>query len=273
MDQFDKFKDDFESIIIQKEYKMLTQEELTMIGAEGLSEEEYNAIRQTLISLSELDEEVPNPSVNLKLKLMSVFDEIPAQKSQIIRWPIWTSLSIAVAAMIALAFFLVNQPVERLNTKPQIAQDIHSKLNPTESVSQELTNSDLNKDTPFISTQKSAYPNHFIPDNVESMSTSDNVKVPNEQPSEIKTEAESVSQTSTSDESTSSMISSNSSVDIFAGKPASNFVWENSNTINTNSDATKNAAAKKAIKKSEASQLSYSLAESPELIYTTLTVY
>jgi hypothetical protein len=273
MDPFDKFQDDFESIIIQKEFKMLTREELKMIDAEGLSEDEYNAIRQTLISLSELDQEASNPSGEIKQNLMDLFDRLPLKEARIIRWPFWTSLGIAAAAMFALLFFVVNQNTEMLNPISQIAQDISSKLKTTDSAVPKTTDPVQKRETINTSASETNSPIQSDNKGVAPTSDSETNDAAQEYLSGNKPGRSPLVEPSTVQESIASSISSNTSVKQSVTAPASNYNWADSEIQNSTVNPKKSRKERNVTIHSNDVQTSSSLAESPELILTTVTVY
>jgi hypothetical protein len=273
MDPFDKFQDNFESIIIQNEFKMLSQEELNMIDAEGWSEDEYNAIRQTLISLSELDQEASNPSGEIKQNLMDIFDQLPMKEARIIRWPFWTGLGISAAAMFALLFFVVNQNTKILNPTSQIAQDISSELKTTDSAIPKAIVPVQKSET--INTSASETNSHIHSDNKDVAPTSDsemNVAA-EEHMSNNKPGASPLVESSTVQEAIASSFSSNTSVKQSVVAAGSNYNWSDSEIQNSMVDPTKSGKDRNATTHSNDVPISYSLAESPELILNTVTVY
>jgi len=73
MEPIQKFQEDFEQMILHKEFHQLSAQEINILDAEGLGEEEYNQIRATLISLNDLEEEHDQLNALLKQKLMDVY--------------------------------------------------------------------------------------------------------------------------------------------------------------------------------------------------------
>ena len=127
MEPIQKFQEDFEQMILHKEFHQLSAQEINILDAEGLGEEEYNQIRATLISLNDLEEEHDQPNALLKQKLMDVFDQGAQSKGRIIRWPLWTGIGLAVAAMFVMGMFIFNPESNRFDVNKQVAQEL--KLN------------------------------------------------------------------------------------------------------------------------------------------------
>jgi len=126
MQAFNHFQEDFEQMILQKEFHQLSASELKILDAEGMGEEEYNQIRTMLLSLNDLEEETEEPSAALKQKLLDVFDEGKEKKGIIIRWPIIVGISLAAAAMIALGIFLFNPDANHFEVKNEVSQELKS---------------------------------------------------------------------------------------------------------------------------------------------------
>lgn len=108
MKSFEKYSQEFEQFILNKEYSLLNKSELQQFDAEGLSEEEYYQIRETLLAIKEMDAEMEFPSENVKNKLLDVFDEGSLKQARMIIIPMWAKLSLLAAACIALGLFLFN---------------------------------------------------------------------------------------------------------------------------------------------------------------------
>lgn len=127
MSLFSNFSENFEQILLQKSFHELNADELKALDAEGMGEDEYNQIRATLISLEDLDEELDLPSANRKEELLAIFDEGADKKGIVIRWPVWSAVGLAVAAMIAVAFFLFRPDQASYETGSNVAQSIDKK--------------------------------------------------------------------------------------------------------------------------------------------------
>lgn len=127
MSLFSNFSENFEQLLLQKSFHELNADELKALDAEGMGEDEYNQIRATLISLEDLDEELDLPSANRKEELLAIFDEGADKKGIVIRWPVWSAVGMAVAAMIAVAFFLFRPDQASYDSTINVAQSIDKK--------------------------------------------------------------------------------------------------------------------------------------------------
>ncbi|MFM2285003.1 MAG: hypothetical protein RLZZ543_500 [Bacteroidota bacterium] len=127
MSLFSNFSENFEQLLLQKSFHELNADELKALDAEGMGEDEYNQIRATLISLEDLDEELDLPSANRKEELLAIFDEGAEKKGIVIRWPVWSAVGLAVAAMIAVAFFLFRPDQASYDTGSNVAQSLDKK--------------------------------------------------------------------------------------------------------------------------------------------------
>jgi hypothetical protein len=129
MESFEKYSQEFEQLILNKEYSLLNKSELQQLDAEGLSEEEYYQIRETLLAIKEMDSEMEFPSENVKNKLLDVFDEGPQKQTRIIVFPMWAKLSLLAAACIALGLFLFNPNSTIYNVTNDVASNSQSRSN------------------------------------------------------------------------------------------------------------------------------------------------
>lgn len=129
MESFEKYSQEFEQLILNKEYSMLNKSELQQLDAEGLSEEEYYQIRETLLAIKEMDSELEFPSENVKNKLLDVFDEGAQKQDRIIVFPMWAKLTLLAAACIALGLFLFNPNSTIYNITNDVASNSQSSAN------------------------------------------------------------------------------------------------------------------------------------------------
>lgn len=122
--------DNFEEIILNTPFQELSQQELSDLGLEGITAEEFEQVRQTWNAIKELEPEVEIPSVSIKDKLLDAFDQGPSKEAKIIPWPFWLSIGLSSAALVVLAFFLYN-PKNEVQNSLEVAQ----QLKPVESSS------------------------------------------------------------------------------------------------------------------------------------------
>jgi hypothetical protein len=108
---------------------LLNKNELQQLDAEGLSEEEYYQIRETLLAIKEMDSELEFQSEHVKNKLLDVFDEGAQKQARIIVFPMWAKLTLLAAACIALGLFLFNPNSTIYNTTNEVASNSQSSAN------------------------------------------------------------------------------------------------------------------------------------------------
>jgi len=105
------FPDGFEEMIVNKRYHELNAFELKQLSDEHISELEYDQIRNTLLSLGNLEEEMPEPSAGLRDKLLDAFDEKTERKPKVIMFRMWSIAATAAALLIAV--LLIIKPYEK----------------------------------------------------------------------------------------------------------------------------------------------------------------
>lgn len=127
MTRFDKFHEDFEKLLLKSNFEDLSKEELNLLEAEGITEEEFHSIKKTLEALESIQEEPIAPSSNIKSKLMDAFDEKPKRKGLIISFPFWITSGISIAALLAIAFFLLKPGADYNQNSTPVAQQIPEK--------------------------------------------------------------------------------------------------------------------------------------------------
>ncbi len=127
MTRFDKFSEDFEKLLLKSDFGDLSKEELALLEAEGITEEEFHSIKKTLEALESIQEEPIAPSSNIKSKLMDAFDEKPKRKGLIISFPFWITSGISIAALLAIAFFLLKPGADYNQNSTPVAQQIPEK--------------------------------------------------------------------------------------------------------------------------------------------------
>ncbi len=145
MKAFDKFSEDFEKIILTSNFSDLSREQLELLEAEGITEDEFHSIKKTLQALESIEEETIAPSDDVKSKLLDLFDEKPQKKGKIISFPFWLTSGISVAALLAIAFFWLKPGADYNQTSTPVAQQITEKeqneiMNSEESVDNSLDN-------------------------------------------------------------------------------------------------------------------------------------
>lgn len=146
MNNFDKFPDDFEKLILSKEFNDLSNLELKSLEAEGITEEEFNKIKNTLASLESLEEDSIEPSKDIKAQLMAAFDEPTKKEPRIIKWPFWISSGLSIAALFAIAFFVIKPSLFNSDSQQPVAQKIEMEPKVEVTASKELVQSDFNED-------------------------------------------------------------------------------------------------------------------------------
>ena len=260
MKSFDKYSQEFEQLILNKEYSMLNKSELQQLDAEGLSEEEYYQIRETLLAIKEMDSEIEFPSDNVKNKLLDVFDEGAKKQTRIIVFPMWAKLSLLAAACIALGLFLFNPNSTIYNTTNDVASNSQSNANEDQVINNSLSESTIvSKDqTPIIdNTSKETTQVDEIQSSDESISTitnSDNQVGVSEIPMEDTPTAIVTSNTSVSNSQPATLTTSSI--------PTSTYKWTNSLESEKTENVDNNVTAS-----------SVSLADFPNLINQTVTIY
>jgi hypothetical protein len=124
MSNFEKFSDDFEKLILSREFKELSEEELRNLKAEGITEDEFNKIKGTLASLQSLEEDKIAPSSTIKSELMAAFDEPQKEEGRIIRWPFWITTGLSVAALLVLGLFVIKPNFMNVDSNTPVAQRV-----------------------------------------------------------------------------------------------------------------------------------------------------
>jgi hypothetical protein len=272
MQAFNHFQEDFEQMILQKEFHQLSASELKILDAEGLGEEEYNQIRTMLISLNDLDEETDQPSAALKQKLLDVFDEGEEKKGIIIRWPIIVGISLAAAAMIALGIFLFNPDANHFEVKNEVSQELKS-------IKKEDSELPLVSDTQLseLSAAEVAKP-------IDEVSVSNDLATPEspsfepvreielaEAPVDAKDEevvVEAKIKTPVITDGNATLANSSTPMTITSAHVGNSYTWDN-----TVSNSIKEVAVSEKSKKKNDNQKSMSLAEFPQLISNAVTIY
>ena len=260
MESFEKYSQEFEQLILNKEYSLLNKSELQQLDAEGLSEEEYYQIRETLLAIKEMDSEMEFPSDNVKNKLLDVFDEGAQKQARIIVFPMWAKLSLLAAACIALGLFLFNPNSTIYNTTNDVASNSqsstkeHQVINNTSSERVGVSNDQI----PIIdNTSKENNQVDEIQSSDESIPTSTNSdnqmgvsEIPMEEsPQEIAISNTSVAQSQPATLTTSSI-------------PTSSYKWTNSLESEKSETVENNVTVQ-----------SVSLADFPNVIHQTVTIY
>lgn len=260
MESFEKYSQEFEHLILNKEYSLLNKNELQQLDAEGLSEEEYYQIRETLLAIKEMDSEVEFPSEHVKNKLLDVFDEGAQKQARIIVFPMWAKLTLLAAACIALGLFLFNPNSTIYNTTNEVASNSQSSVNENQVINNTSSESNtVSKDqTPIIdNTSKETNQVDEIQSGDESISTitnSDNQMGVSEIPMEDAPTAIANSNTSVSNTQPVSLTTSSI--------PTSAFKWTNSLESEKSEDVESNVVVQ-----------SVSLADFPNVISQTVTIY
>jgi cytoskeletal protein RodZ len=260
MESFEKYSQEFEQLILNKEYSLLNKNELQQLDAEGLSEEEYYQIRETLLAIKEMDSEMEFPSEHVKNKLLDVFDEGAQKQVRIIVFPMWAKLTLLAAACIALGLFLFNPNSTIYNTTNEVASNSQSSANEDQVIynTSSESNTVSTDQTPIIdNTSKETNQVDEIQSSDESISTitnSDNQvgvsEIPMEDaPTAIANSNTSVCQTQPATLTTSSI-------------PTSAFKWTNSLESEKSGDVESNVVVQ-----------SVSLADFPNVISQTVTIY
>lgn len=146
MNNFDKFSDDFEKLILSKEFNDLSNLELKSLEAEGITEEEFNKIKNTLASLESLEEDSIEPSKDIKAQLMAAFDEPTKKEPRIINWPFWISSGLSIAALFAIAFFVIKPSFFNSDSQQPVAQKIELESKVEDTSSEEMVQPNLIED-------------------------------------------------------------------------------------------------------------------------------
>lgn len=124
MKMFNQFSDDFEKIILNKSFGELSSDELKALEAEGISESEFEGVRNMLKAMAELEEDKIQPSPELRSKLLSAFNEPEKKKGRIIPFQTWILTGLSAAALIALGFFIFKPGLDPASLKPELSQSI-----------------------------------------------------------------------------------------------------------------------------------------------------
>ena len=260
MESFEKYSQEFEQLILNKEYSLLNKSELQQLDAEGLSEEEYYQIRETLLAIKEMDSEMEFPSENVKNKLLDVFDEGAQKQTRIIVFPMWAKLSLLAAACIALGLFLFNPNSTIYNTTNDVASNSQSRSNEDQVINNTSSdNSIVSKDqTPIIdNTSKETTQVDEIQSSDESISTitnSDNQVGVSEITMEDAPTVIAINNTSVSNSQPATLTTSSI--------PSTTYKWSNSLESEKTENVDNNVTAS-----------SVSLADFPNVINQTVTIY
>ena len=260
MESFEKYSQEFEQLILNKEYSLLNKSELQQLDAEGLSEEEYYQIRETLLAIKEMDSEVEFPSEHVKNKLLDVFDEGAQKQDRIIVFPMWAKLTLMAAACIALGLFLFNPNSTIYNTTNEVASNSQSSANEDQVINNTSSESNTvsTDQTPIIdNTSKETNQVDEIQTSDESISTitnSDNQMGVSEIPMEDAPTAIANSNTSVSNSQTATLTT--------GSIPTSAYKWTNSLESEKSEDVESNVVVQ-----------SVSLADFPNVISQTVTIY
>ena len=260
MESFEKYSQEFEQLILNKEYSLLNKSELQQLDAEGLSEEEYYQIRETLLAIKEMDSEMEFPSENVKNKLLDVFDEGAKKQARIIVFPMWAKLSLLAAACIALGLFLFNPNSTIYNTTNDVASNSQSSTKEHQVINNTSSeNSAVSKDqTPNIDNiSEENNQVEEIQSSDESISTitnSDNQVGVSEIPMEDAPTVIAINNTSVSNSQPATLTS--------ASIPISTYKWTNSLESEKTENVDNNVTAS-----------SVSLADFPNVISQTVTIY
>ena len=258
MESFEKYSQEFEQLILNKEYSLLNKSELQQLDAEGLSEEEYYQIRETLLAIKEMDSEMEFPSENVKNKLLDVFDEGAQKQARIIVFPMWAKLSLLAAACIALGLFLLNPN----STIYKTTNDVASNDRTSENQVIHKTSSErsvVSKDQKSIINNTSEENNQVeeIQPSDESIPTStnsDNQMGVSEIPMEEYPQEIAISNTSVAQSQPATLTSTSI--------PTSTYKWTNSLESEKSETVENNVTVQ-----------SVSLADFPNVIHQTVTIY
>ena len=260
MESFEKYSQEFEQLILNKEYSLLNKNELQQLDAEGLSEEEYYQIRETLLAIKEMDSELEFPSEHVKNKLLDVFDEGAQKQARIIVFPMWAKLTLLAAACIALGLFLFNPNSTIYNTTNEVASNSQSSANEDQVINNTSSESNTvsTDQTPIIdNTSKETNQVDEIQSSDESISTitsSDNQVGGSEILMEDAPTAIANSNTSVSNSQPATLTTSSI--------PTSAYKWTNSLESEKSEDVESNVVVQ-----------SVSLADFPNVISQTVTIY
>jgi hypothetical protein len=260
MESFEKYSQEFEQLILNKEYSLLNKSELQQLDAEGLSEEEYYQIRETLLAIKEMDSEMEFPSENVKNKLLDIFDEGAQKQARIIVFPMWAKLSLLAAACIALGLFLFNPNSTIYKTTNDVASNDQTSANENQVINNTSSESTIvsTDQTPIIdNTSKEATQVDEIQSIDESISTitnSDNQVGVSEIPMEDAPTAIGITNTSVSNSQPVTLTTSSI--------PSTTYKWTNSLESEKSEDVENNVVVQ-----------SVSLADFPNVINQTVTIY
>ncbi len=274
MEPFNHFQEDFEQLILQKEFHQLHATDLKNLGAENMSEDEYNHIRRMLLSLNELDEETEQPSAALKQKLLDVFDEGKEKKGIIIRWPIIAGITLAAAAMIALGIFLFHPDSDHFELKNDVSQDIRPSTKkdldvPSVTDTLKIETNSTGCETQ-VKTEEVAVANDDLPpgnSSFEPIKKLDLVEAPVEAKEEVEMKDVAVKAPTVTD--ANATLSSGSTVTLSSAHFGNSYNWDN----NVSNSTKELAVLEKSKSKKEKQQQSLSLADFPQVISNTVTIY
>lgn len=273
MQAFNHFQEDFEQIILQKEFHQLSASELKILDAEGMGEEEYNQIRTMLLSLNDLEEEIEEPSAALKQKLLDVFDEGKEKKGIIIRWPIIVGISLAAAAMIALGIFLFNPDANHFEVKNEVSQELKSikkqdsePLLITDTQKSELSIVEVEKPNAevSVSTDEVATPESPTFEPIQKIELAEAPVDAKDAEAEMKEKIKAPVIT----EGSATLAKSSIPMTVTSAHVGNSYTWDNSV-----SNSLKDVAISEKSKKKKENQKSMSLAEFPQLISNAVTLY
>ena len=110
MENTNQYPDGFESWIRNKTWSELNADELKQLQDEQITEAEFLQLKQMLIQLELIDEDIIQPKDELKDALLAAFDRGPGKPGRVISMPVWIG-TFAVAAAV-LVFFVWFMPGE-----------------------------------------------------------------------------------------------------------------------------------------------------------------
>ena len=143
MENRHQYPDGFESWIRNKSWSELNADELKQLQDEQITETEFQQLKEMLIQLELIDEDIIKPKDELKDTLLAAFDKGPGKPGRVISMPVWIT-TFAVAAAV-LVFFVWFMPGEASRNKvadiPQINKNESNQASKFESLDLPLKDS------------------------------------------------------------------------------------------------------------------------------------
>jgi cytoskeletal protein RodZ len=155
MENTNQYPDGFESWIRNKTWSELNADELKQLQDEQISETDFQQLKQMLIQLELIDEDVIQPKDELKDALLAAFDKGPGKPGRVISMPVWiTTFAVAAAVLVFFVWFMPGE-TSRNNVAdiPQINKDGSnqaSKFESSDAQDKDSNNSEMTEEAIMV---------------------------------------------------------------------------------------------------------------------------